>query len=85
MAGTGRIKASIYRHGINNFPGATGRFQTFPGNMTHLYPVPQPLTVNGVTMQTVVALLPSGLQTPADQQLLYYSAASVTDIETAST
>jgi hypothetical protein len=85
MAGTGRIKASIYRHGNYNFPGVTGRFNTFPAALTHLYPAPAGTTVNGVTMQTVVQLLPSGLQTPKDDQLTYYAAASITDIETAST
>jgi hypothetical protein len=85
MAGTGRIIASIYRHGNWNFPGVTGRSNTFPGALTHLYPVTDGLTVNGVTMNTVIQLLPSGLQTPQDEKLLYYSAATVAAIESAST
>lgn len=85
MAGTGRIIASIYRQGNYNFPGVTGRINHFPGALTHLYPAPAGTTVNGVTMQTVVQLLPSGLTTPKDDNLTYYAAASIGDIQTAST
>lgn len=85
MAGTGRIIASIYKQGTYNFPGVTGRLNNFPGALTHLYPAPAGTTVNGVTMQTVVQLLPSGLTTPKDDNLTYYAAASIGDIQTAST
>ena len=85
MAGTGRIIASIYRHGTWNFPGVTGRLNNFPGALTMLYPAPAGTTVNGVTMQTVIQLLPSGLQTPQDDNLKYYAAADVATIQTAST
>lgn len=85
MAGTGRIIASIYRQGNNNFPGKTGRLNNFPGQFTHLYPAPAGTTVNGVTMLTIVQMLPSGLQTPQDDNLTYYAAADVATIQSAST
>ncbi len=85
MAGTGRIIASIYRQGTYNYPGVTGRLNHFPGALTHLYPAPAGTTVNGLTMLTVVSLLPSGLTTPKDDNLTYYAAASIGDIQTAST
>lgn len=85
MAGTGRIKASIYRNGTWNFPGNQGRFNTFPGSLVHMYPAPSGMTVNGVTMQTVIQLLPSGLTTPGNDDLKYYAAADIATIESAST
>lgn len=85
MAGTGRIIASIYRYGNYDFPGATGRLNNFPSALTHMYPAPAGTIVNGVTMQTIIELLPSGLQTPNDPNDKFYAAADVAAIQTAST
>lgn len=85
MAGTGRVIASIYRIGNYEFPGATGRLNNLPGAMTQFYPAPAGITVNGVTMQTVIELLPSGLQNPQVPDLKMYAAADVATIQSAST
>lgn len=85
MAGTGRIIASIYRQGKYNFPGNQGKMNYFPSALTHVYPAPAGITANGVTMLSVVQLLPSGLTTPKDDSLTYYAAAAPDAIQTAST
>lgn len=85
MAGTGRVIASIYRIGNYDFPGVTGRLNNLPGAMTQFYPAPAGITVNGVTMLTVLEMLPSGLQNPQVPDRKMYSATSVADIQTAST
>lgn len=85
MAGTGRVIASIYRIGNYDFPGVTGRLNNLPGALTHFYPAPAGITVNGVTMQTVIELLPSGLKTPGIPDERMYAAADVATIQTAST
>lgn len=85
MAGTGRVIASIYRFGNYEFPGETGRLNNFPGALTHFYPAPSGITVNGITMQTVIHLLPSGLTNPQIPDGKYYAAADVATIQTAST
>lgn len=87
MAGTNRIIASIYRLGSGyDFPGATGRLNNFPGSLTRMYPLtPTEVTGGGVTLQTVIELLPSGLQTPGTAALKFYAAADVATIQTAST
>lgn len=86
MAGTGRIIASIYRYGTYDFPGVTGRMNNFPSALTRMHSAPPGTPpANGITMQTVIELLPSGLQTPNDPSNTFYAAASITDIQTAST
>lgn len=85
MAGTGRVIASIYKIDNYEFPGVTGRLNNFPGALTHFYPAPAGTTVNGVTMQTIIQLLPSGLGIPGIPGRKYYSAADVATIQTAST
>lgn len=85
MAGTGRIIASIYRIGNYDFPGNVGRLNNLPGALTHFYPAPAGTTVNGVTMQTIIELLPSGLQTPGVPNRRMYAAEDVAAIQTAST
>lgn len=87
MAGTGRIIASIYGYekalgGSYNFPGVTGRSNTFPGALTQLYPAPASTTINGVTILSVVEVLPTGLNQGSTK---YYAAAAVATIEAAST
>lgn len=85
MAGTGRIIASIYRQGTYPFSGNQGKTNYFPSALTHVYPAPAGITVNGVTMLSVIQLLPSGLTTPKDDSLTYYSAETPDAIQTAST
>ncbi len=81
MAGTGRVIASIYGYGHYEFPGATGRLNNFPGALTHFYPIPSPKTINGVTMQTVIELLPSGLTVPNNINDKFYAAKDVASIQ----
>lgn len=85
MAGTGRIIASIYRIDNQDFPGATGRLNNFPGAIAHLYPAPAGIIVNGVTMLSVIQLLPTGLSVPGLPPKKHYAAADVATIQTAST
>ena len=86
MAGTGRIIASIYRYGNYDFPGTTGRLNNFPSALVHMYPAPAgTVSAGNVTLQTIIELLPSGLQTPNDPNNKFYAAADVAAIQTAST
>ena len=62
MALTGRIVASIYRKGINNLvTGGMGRSRTFPSALCNTLPADLGVTADGVTMNAVIELLPSGL------------------------
>ena len=85
MAGTGRVIASIYKIDNLEFPGATGRLNNFPGALAHFYPAPTGTIVNGVTMLTIIKILPSGLAIPGNPPKKHYAAADVATIQTAST
>ena len=63
MAATGRIVASIYA--INgsalSAAGVSGITNSFPSDITHFYDAPAATTANGVTMGSVIVVLPTGL------------------------
>jgi hypothetical protein len=63
MAATARILASIYA--INgsalSAAGLSGITNSFPSDLTHFYEAPAGTTANGVTMGSVIVLLPTGL------------------------
>jgi hypothetical protein len=86
MALTGRIIASIYRIGPNDTKNAAGNPATqglpnsLPSAQCTIYPVPSPgITANGVTMNSVIKLLPTGLTQPAT---LYYTADTLATLQT---
>jgi hypothetical protein len=62
MALLGRIVASIYRTGVNDIPGGNmGRAYTFNSQQCLTYPAPAATVANGVTMNSIIELLPEGL------------------------
>lgn len=86
MALTGRIIASIYRVGGNDLrnaagnPATQGVPHTLPSAQCYAYPVPYPgVTANGVTMASIIKLLPTGLNQPAT---LFYTADSLATLQT---
>lgn len=86
MALTGRIIASIYRIGANDTKNTLGTIATqgvphsLPSAQCTMYPVPYPgVTANGVTMASIIKLLPSGLNQPP---VLYYTADSLATLQT---
>jgi len=85
MAGTGRIIASIYQIGNYAFPGVTGRLQNLPGSLTKMYPAPLGTTVGSITIQTIIEMIPNGLQVANIPDRKMYAAADVATIQTAST
>jgi hypothetical protein len=81
--------ASIYRINANDLktilgttsvPAAEGILQSFPSQGVRIYPVQGTVTANGVTMASIIALLPSGLVQPEKQ---FYSPSSVSTLVTA--
>ena len=86
MALTGRIIASIYRidaydtKSVLGTPASQGVPHSLPSAQCVLYPVPYPgVTANGVTMNSIIKLLPAGLNQPAK---LYYTADSLATLQT---
>lgn len=73
MALLGRIVASIYRKGINDLPNPgpliMGRSYTFNSQSCLTYPAPAGTTAAGVTMNSIIELLPTGLI--VDSKLYY--------------
>lgn len=90
MAGTGRIISSAYRKNQNDLKTAGGKPATqgvsinLPSALCMLKPAPANTVANGVTMQTIIELLPTGLQRNG-QSDQYYSADTVAAIQSAST
>ena len=73
----GRITASIYRINGNDikFDGAiTGRTRNFPNVGVELYDLPPGVTANGLTMNAVIEVVPTGLN---QQSTKYYSPSTV--------
>lgn len=87
MALTGRIIASIYR--INQYdlknssgaPASAGKSESLPSAMCLFYPVPGTTTVTaaGVTMNSIIELLPTGLN---QQSTKYYTDSTVAQLQT---
>lgn len=81
-----QFSASIYRINANDLkvlagvPAVLGVVQSFPSQGVRIYPVQGTVTANGVTMASIIALLPSGLVQP---EKLFYSDASVSTLVTA--
>lgn len=81
----GRIPGSIYRINGNDikFGGAiTGRSYNFPNVGTQIYDLPPGVTANGLTMNAVIEVLPTGLN---QQSTKYYTPSTVADILAAGT
>ena len=63
MALTGRIIASIYGINGNAVGTAQGLYNSFDKTQAYFYPAPASTSFNGVTCNSVIVLLPTGLQT----------------------
>jgi hypothetical protein len=63
-------------------PAAQGVLMSFPSGLTFIEPAPANTTANGVTMQSIISLLPAGLNQLSNK---YYSAADVATLSTAAT
>lgn len=87
MALAGRVIASIYR--INQYdlknaaggPATEGIPWNLPAALCLLEPAPADTTANGVTMQSIITLLPSGLYQNG-QAKKFYSADTVATLNT---
>lgn len=64
MAATGRILASIYAIGGNATTGTQGVMNSFPSSQVLFYQAPISTTVGAVTINSIIVLLPSGLNQP---------------------
>jgi hypothetical protein len=87
MAMTGRVIFHGYRknqYDLKNLaggPATQGVPQNLPANLCSIRPVDQATTANGVTMNSIIELLPPGLYKNG-QSTLYYSADTVATLQT---
>lgn len=75
----------INQHDLKNADGApasAGRLHSFPSGLTFIEPAPAGTVAAGVTMLSIINLLPTGLNQPSKK---YYSAADVATLSTAAT
>lgn len=85
MALTGRIIASIYRIGQNDLknpagtPAVQGISHSLPSAQCAFYALPAGTTANGVTMASIIELLPTGLNQPVKK---YYTDSSISSLQT---
>ena len=76
----GRITASIYRindSDINFDTAITGRTENFPNVGVLFYDLPPGVLGNGLTMNAVIEVLPTGLNQPSKK---YYTPATAATI-----
>lgn len=80
MALTGRIVASVYNYNGNDLPqaGLSGIANSFPSANAFFYPTPAGTTANGVTMNSVIQLLPTGLNVNGAKYLTDSTPAQIT-------
>lgn len=87
MALTGRVIFHAYRknqYDLKNaagYPATQGVPTNLPGALCSLKPAPANTTANGVTMQSIIELLPTGLYHNG-QSTYYYSADTVSTLNT---
>lgn len=87
MALTGRVIFSAYRRNqydlntARGIPATQGVPQNLPSALCLLSPAPSGTTANGVTMNSIIELLPSGLYHNG-QSTFYYSADTVATLNT---
>ena len=83
------MAASIYRIneadlktilGTTSVPAVQGIGHSFPTQGIRIYPVQGTVTANGVTMASIIALLPQGLNQPEKR---FYSPSTVATLVTA--
>lgn len=85
--------ASIYRIGNNDLntlfstatsktPATEGIQYSFPSGLCQFSPTPNGFTANGVTMASIITVLPTGLQVKPTQ---YYTDSTVSTLNTAAT
>lgn len=81
-----QLAASIYRIDQNDLntgrgiPATQGISNSFPTQGIRMYPVSGTVTANGVTMASIIALLPAGLNQP---ETLYYTPTAIGTLVTA--
>lgn len=80
MAATGRIVASIYSVNGNATTGTQGVTNSFPSGLVQFYQNNPTTTVGAVTMNTVIVLLPSGLN---QTKTYFLTAATTTELASA--
>lgn len=73
--------ASIYGRNSNPFGGVQGKIVGFPSASVWITPAPAGLTFNGVTVNSVIQLIPGG--TVVNQPSFYSSATVATLISAA--
>lgn len=87
MAMTGRLITSAYRKNQYDLKNAAGGPATqgvpinLPGALCALKPAPPNTTAAGVTMQSIIEFLPSGIYNNG-QSIFYYSADTVATLNT---
>jgi len=87
MAMTGRVITSAYRknqYDLKNplgTPATQGVPINLPGALCQVYPAPPNTTANGVTMNSIIELMPPGLYLNGQSQK-YYSADTVATLQT---
>lgn len=87
MALTGRVIFHGYRKNqydlknLNGTPATQGIPQNLPAALCLINPVEQATTANGVAMNSIITLLPSGLYHNG-QPTVYYSADTVATLNT---
>lgn len=87
MALTGRVIFHAYRKNQYDLkdaagaPAASGVPRNLPAALCNLEPAPANTTANGVTMQSIIELLPIGLYKNG-QSIFYYSADTVATLNT---
>lgn len=87
MALTGRVIFHAYRKNQYDLKNAAGNPATqgiprnLPAALCNLTPAPASTTANGVTMNSIIELLPTGLYNNG-QSIYYYSADTVATLNT---
>jgi hypothetical protein len=87
MALTGRVITSAYRKNQYDLkdafgnPAIQGISINLPGALCNIQPAKANTVANGVTMQSIIELLPTGLYKNG-QSTVYYSADSVATLQT---
>lgn len=87
MALTGRVIFHGYRRNQHDLKDASGNPAingvplNLPGALCNLKPAPANTVANGVTMQSIIELLPTGLYNNG-QSISYYSADTVATLNT---
>ena len=75
-----QLLASIYGFGSHSVGTAQGQLYSFPTQGILIRPAPASSSFNGVTVNSIIEVLPTGLNQPSKS---YYAAATVSTLNTA--